>query len=86
MGERYDLIATRCTWATQMKPAVSTTLGGTASQIGFETDLGFRYHPTKNFQWLTTVGGFLPGSAYAGSVGYPTSLAYGALSKAAISF
>ena len=85
IGENYDLIGTFA-WATQLEPSVSRTLGGSASQIGFETDLGFRYHPGKNFQWLTTLGGFLPGSAYSNVAGYPTSMAYGAVSKAAISF
>ena len=71
-----------------------TATDGSMVQIGIEGDLGFRYHPSKNFQWVTTLGGFFPGSAYANvntfnginPSGYPTSAAYGATSKAAINF
>ncbi len=87
LGERYDIFGNFC-YGILQKPPVPTVQGAVGTALGFEADLGFKYHINDKFTWETQLGFFFPGNAFAGtpSNGFKTDLAYGATSKAAINF
>jgi hypothetical protein len=91
LGDRYDVTGTFC-YANEVKTAVSPDnppagiSGFGATSLGFESDFGLSYHPNDKFTWETTFGLFFPGAAWAGGGYWRTDLAYGATTKAAISF
>jgi hypothetical protein len=91
LGDRYDVLATFCYGTTMQSPVSSTNTpagqnGNIGNQLGFETDLGFSYHLNSRFTWDTTLGFFFPGNAFNGPYGYSNDMAYGATTKAAITF
>lgn len=60
---------------------------GTASDLGYELDLGFTWTPFDRFSWVTELGLLMPGSAWkGGSANLESSFAYGLTTKAAIRF
>ena len=61
--------------------------GSTASDLGYELDLGLTWMPFDRFTWTTEVGMLLPGKAWkAGPANLDNSFAYGLTTKAAIRF
>lgn len=87
MGEKYDLFGNFCYGITSKSP-LANSAGAVGSALGFETDIGFRYHFTDKFVWETQIGVLFPGSAFAGpsTTNFKTDMSYGATSKASISF
>ena len=60
---------------------------GTASSLGTELDLNVTYKPLERLTWITEVGALLPGQGWKGGTSnFDNQLAYGIVTKAAISF
>lgn len=59
----------------------------TALDLGYEIDLSVSYKPMERVTWITELGALLPGDAWkGGSNNYDTKMAYGIVTRAAISF
>jgi hypothetical protein len=61
--------------------------GNTDKNLGYEIDFNLTWKPYERLTWITQIGGLFPGAAWqGGSIGLENSFAYGAVTKAAISF
>jgi len=89
VGDRWDWLATLA-YAVQQKPTAPSARGSMGQNLGFETDFGFRYHPTDRFTIATDLGMFFPGNAWAGTGNAPykgkNEPVYGLTTKAAVNF
>jgi hypothetical protein len=55
------------------------------SFLGWEYDMGLKYQPYERFQWVTEIGVFAPGAAFAeGALGHPTRTIWGWQTRAVI--
>jgi hypothetical protein len=69
---------------TQVK---ASTQSGVSSELGWEYDIGLKYQPYERFQWVTELGVFSPGQAFAeGALGHPTKMVWGWQTRAAVDF
>lgn len=74
-------------YAVQQKQTVRTTAGTMDKNLGFEVDLGARYHPTERFVVGADLGMLFPGAAWTGPGSiYKKDFCYGVTTKAAINF
>ncbi len=83
-NDKFAYNATLVTGLLNKDPIASS---GTASDLGYELDLGFTWTPFDRFTWVTELGLLMPGSAWkGGSANLDSSFAYGLTTKAAIRF
>ena len=60
---------------------------GTDKNLGFEVDMNVQWKPYERLTWITEIGALFPGAAWqGGTLGLEKTFAYGAVTKAAISF
>lgn len=62
--------------------------GDTDNSLGYEFDFAFNFRPNKRLSWVNQIGMLFPGAAFKGGSmnNFSTDMAYGFVSKAAISF
>ena len=62
--------------------------GNTSTDLGYELDFGFNFKPNKRLSWVNQIGMLIPGAAFEGGSAnnYNNDVAYGFVTKAAISF
>jgi len=84
-------IGDKWTWTNRIAIAQTqvnaSTQTGVSQDLGWEYDIGLKYQPYERFQWITEIGMFAPGQAFAeGALGHPTKMVFGWQTRAAIDF
>ena len=91
-GERWRGIATLTgAWLNNTtvvlgNPATSLNYYNVKSDLGYELDLTADYKISKNIMWQNELGVMLPGQAWTVGGQFKADMAYGLLSRAAVSF